>query len=234
MNIRQYFPILEWLPAYRLATLNQDLLAAMIVTVMLVPQSLAYAMLAGLPPEVGLYASIVPLLVYAILGTSRTLSVGPVAVIALMTATTAGSIVSPESESYLTMVILLTFISGGMLTLMGVFRLGFLANFLSHPVISGFITASAVIIAFSQLKHLLGVSASGHNFPEVLAALVQALPDLKVITLLLGGGTPLFLFAARRWLGVAMLRLGCSQGIASGAGRLAPILAVVVTTWMTA
>lgn len=234
MNIRQYLPILEWLPAYRLATLNQDLLAAIIVTVMLVPQSLAYAMLAGLPPEVGLYASIAPLLVYAILGTSRTLSVGPVAVIALMTATTAGSIVAPESESYLTMVILLTFISGGMLTLMGVFRLGFLANFLSHPVISGFITASAVIIAFSQLKHLLGVSASGHNFPEVLAALVQALPDLKVITLLLGGGTLLFLFAARRWLGVAMLRLGCSQGIASGAGRLAPILAVVVTTWMTA
>lgn len=234
MNIKKYLPILEWLPSYRLAIFNQDLMAAMIVTVMLVPQSLAYAMLAGLPSEVGLYASIAPLLIYAVLGTSSALSVGPVAVIALMTVTTAGNIVSPDGEAYLATVILLTFISGIMLTLMGLFRLGFLANFLSHPVISGFITASAVIISLSQLKHILGVSVSGHNLPELLMALIQALPQLNLATLLMGSGTLLFLYATRRWLGRLLARLDFSRSVTGGVGRLAPILAVVVTTWIAA
>jgi SulP family sulfate permease len=234
VNIKKYLPILTWLPNYRLAIFNQDLMAAVIVTVMLVPQSLAYAMLAGLPPEVGLYASIAPLLIYAVLGTSSALSVGPVAVIALMTVTTAGNIVSPDGEAYLATVILLTFISGIMLTLMGLFRLGFLANFLSHPVISGFITASAVIISLSQLKHILGVSVSGHNLPELLMALIQALPQLNLATLLMGSGTLLFLYATRRWLGKLLARLGFSRSITGSVGRLAPILAVVVTTWIAA
>lgn len=234
MNIKKYLPILEWLPSYRLAIFNQDLMAAMIVTVMLVPQSLAYAMLAGLPPEVGLYASIAPLLIYAVLGTSSALSVGPVAVTALMTAATAGTIVSPDGDAYLTTVILLTFMSGVMLTLMGLFRLGFLANFLSHPVISGFITASAIIIAVGQFKHLLGVSVSGHNLPDLLLALVKALPDLNLMTLLMGSGTLLFLYASRRWLGPFLNHLGFSQVIANSVGRLSPILAVVVTTAIAA
>lgn len=234
MNIRKYFPFLEWLPSYRLTTLNQDILAAVIVTVMLIPQSLAYAMLAGLPPEVGLYASIAPLVLYAVFGTSRTLSVGPVAVIALMTAAAAGAIAAPGSAEYLSTVILLTFISGLMLTLMGLFRLGFLANFLSHPVISGFITASAVIIAFSQLKHLLGIAASGHSLPELLADLARNLPNLNLTTLMIGAGTLLFLYGARRWLVPLLQRLGLSKGLAGGLGRLAPILAVVVTTWIAA
>jgi SulP family sulfate permease len=234
VNIKKYLPILEWLPSYRLAIFNQDLMAAMIVTVMLVPQSLAYAMLAGLPPEVGLYASIAPLLIYAVLGTSSALSVGPVAVTALMTAATAGTIVSPDGDAYLTTVILLTFMSGVMLTLMGLFRLGFLANFLSHPVISGFITASAIIIAVGQFKHLLGVSVSGHNLPDLLLALVKALPDLNLMTLLMGSGTLLFLYASRRWLGPFLNHLGFSQVIANSVGRLSPILAVVVTTAIAA
>lgn len=234
MNIKKYLPILTWLPSYRLAIFNQDLLAAMIVTVMLVPQSLAYAMLAGLPPEVGLYASIAPLLIYTVFGTSSALSVGPVAVIALMTLTTAGNIVSSEGEAYLTTVILLTFISGIMLTLMGLLRLGFLANFLSHPVISGFITASAVIIAVSQFKHLLGISVSGHNLPELLLALFKGLSELNLATLLVGSGTLLFLYATRRWLGALLIRFGFSRGIAGSVGRLAPILAVMVTTWLAA
>ncbi len=234
MNIKNYLPLMKWLPDYHLAIFNQDLMAAMIVTVMLVPQSLAYAMLAGLPPEVGLYASIAPLLIYALLGTSSTLSVGPVAVIALMTATIAGNIVSPDGDAYLMSVILLTFISGMMLTLMGLFRLGFLANFLSHPVISGFITASAVIIACSQLKHLLGVTVSGHNLPELLVALLQALPDLNLATLLVGGGALLFLYVTRRWSVPCLAWLGLSHTLASRLGRLAPILAVILTTWLTA
>lgn len=234
MNIRKYLPILEWLPDYRLATFNQDLLAAVIVTVMLVPQSLAYAMLAGLPPETGLYASIIPLLLYAVFGTSRTLSVGPVAVIALMTTATASSIASPGSSEYVSSIILLTFISGLMLTLLGLLRLGFLANFLSHPVISGFITASAVIIALSQLKHLLGVSISAHGLFELLPALMSSLQDLHPLTLLTGGGTLVFLYASRRWMGPLLQGCGISPALAADLGRLAPILAVVLTTWLSA
>ncbi|WP_372738814.1 SulP family inorganic anion transporter [Neptunomonas sp.] len=233
MNIKRFFPILEWLPDYRISTFNQDLLAAVIVTVMLIPQSLAYAMLAGLPPEVGLYASIAPLLLYAVFGTSRTLSVGPVAVIALMTGATAGAIALPGSSEYITSVLLLTFLSGAMLTLMGLLRLGFLANFLSHPVISGFITASAVIIAFSQLKHLLGVSASGHNLLSLFSDLAQQIPNLHLITLAMGTGTLIFLYAARWWLKPMLSRLGVPAGLASGLGRLAPIIAVAVTTWIS-
>ncbi|SFF87895.1 SulP family inorganic anion transporter [Neptunomonas qingdaonensis] len=232
MNIKRFFPILEWLPSYCLTTFNQDLLAAVIVTVMLIPQSLAYAMLAGLPPEVGLYASIAPLILYAVFGTSRTLSVGPVAVIALMTGATAGAIALPGSSEYITSVLLLTFLSGAMLTLMGLLRLGFLANFLSHPVISGFITASAVIIAFSQLKHLLGVSASGHNVLSLFSDLVQQIPNVHLITLAMGTGTLIFLYAARWWLKPMLSGLGIPAGLASGLGRLAPIIAVIVTTWI--
>ncbi|WP_417579275.1 SulP family inorganic anion transporter [Nitrincola sp.] len=233
MKIRKYLPILEWLPDYRLSIFHQDILAAVIVTVMLIPQSLAYAMLAGLPPEVGLYASIAPLLLYAVFGTSRTLSVGPVAVIALMTAVAAGKISTSGSADYLTVVLLLTFMSGAILTLMGLLRLGFLANFLSHPVISGFITASAIIIAFSQLKHLLGIAANGHNLPELILSLVHNLSDMHLITLILGGGSLAFLFITRRWLSLWLEQVGVSHSLASSLVRLAPILAVIVTTWIS-
>lgn len=230
MKIKKYLPILGWLPDYRLATLHADLQAALIVTVMLIPQSLAYAMLAGLPPEVGLYASIAPLVIYAVFGTSRTLSVGPVAVIALMTAVAAGNIASTGSTEYLTAVILLTFMSGAMLTLMGLLRLGFLANFLSHPVISGFITASAIIIAVSQIKHLLGISANGHNLPELTLSLIEHLPNIHLITLILGAGSLLFLFITRRWLSQLLEYLGVRPNLASSLTRLAPIMAVIITT----
>lgn len=166
-RLRRYFPIMQWLPGYRRDTLVNDLLAALIVTVLLIPQSLAYAMLAGLPAQVGLYASIAPLLVYAIFGTSRTLSVGPVAIIALMTATVAGQVAGQGDLAYQGVVLVLAMLSGLILIVMGVARLGLLANFLSHPVISGFVTASAVIIAASQLKHLLGIEASGHTLLEL-------------------------------------------------------------------
>ena len=127
---------------------------------MLIPQSLAYAMLAGLPPEVGLYASILPIIAYAIFGTSRTLAVGPVAVISLMTLAAAGSVAPPGSAEFIAAALVLAFLSGLMLVLMGVLKLGFLANLLSHPVVSGFITASGIIIATSQLKSILGIAPS--------------------------------------------------------------------------
>ena len=148
---QRYFPIRDWASRYDRDTFTGDLIAAVIVTIMLIPQSLAYALLAGLPAEVGLYASIAPLLIYMVFGTSMTLAVGPVAVASLMTVSAVGELAAAGTPEYVGAAILLALISGLMLVAMGVARLGFLANFLSHPVISGFITASAIIIAFGQL-----------------------------------------------------------------------------------
>src|SRR5690606_11141378 len=159
-------------------TLTSDLVAAIIVTIMLIPQSLAYALLAGLPPEVGLYASVLPLIAYAIFGTSSALAVGPVAVVSLMTAAAVSRIAAEGTVDYASAAILLALLSGVMLTLMGLFRLGFIANFLSHPVISGFITASGIIIATSQIGGLLGIRTEGHALPGLLSSIIQNIGTL--------------------------------------------------------
>ena len=152
--LARYLPILQWGRTYNGAVLTNDLVAAVIITIMLIPQSLAYALLAGLPPVVGLYASILPLVAYALFGTSRTLAVGPVAVLSLMTASAAGTVAAQGTAEYVEAAITLAALSGIMLAVLGFLRLGFLANLLSHPVISGFITASGVLIATSQIKHI--------------------------------------------------------------------------------
>nr|WP_284047079.1 sulfate permease [Halomonas llamarensis] len=226
-------PIFQWLPHYQRSTLTRDLLAAVIVTIMLIPQSLAYAMLAGLPAEVGLYASVLPLVAYAIFGTSRTLAVGPVAVVSLMTAAALGNIATPGSAEYMGAALILALLSGLILTLMGLARLGFLANFLSHPVISGFITASGLIIAAGQLRHLLGVEASGHNLVTLLTGILSQLGNVHLATLLLGGGSLVFLYAARRWLKTGLLHLGAASGVADMLTKAAPIVAVAATTLIT-
>ena len=177
--LKRYFPILDWSRTYNRDTLTNDLVAAVIVTIMLIPQSLAYALLAGLPAEVGLYASIAPLVIYAVFGTSRALAVGPVAVASLMTAAAVGELASQGTPEYYAAAIALALISGLMLLVMGFLRLGFLANFLSHPVISGFITASAIIIATSQLKHIFGIDASGHNILELVVSITEHLSEIN-------------------------------------------------------
>jgi len=184
-------PAADWLRRYRGGELSADLVAAVIVTIMLIPQSLAYAMLAGLPPQVGLYASILPLIAYAVFGSSRALAVGPVAVVSLLTAAAVSRIAEPGTPEYLGAAIALALLSGLMLVAMGLARLGFLANLLSHPVISGFITASGILIACSQLKHILGVPAEGHNLLTILGSLVEHLPETSLWTLGIG--------AAARW-----------------------------------
>ena len=191
-------PFLGWARDYDRATLGSDLLAAVIVTLMLIPQSLAYAMLAGLPPETGLYASIAPLVLYALFGTSRTLAVGPVAVVSLMTAAAIGQFAESGSPHYWEAAIVLAFISGLMLLAMGVLRLGFLANFLSYPVISGFISASGILIACSQLKVILGIDARGQNVLEMLPSIVAALPQVSGLTLMMGMLTIAFLVWIRK------------------------------------
>ncbi|MYL24780.1 SulP family inorganic anion transporter [Vreelandella massiliensis] len=233
MNPKRYLPIFQWLPHYRRETLTRDLLAAVIVTIMLIPQSLAYAMLAGLPAEVGLYASVLPLVAYAVFGTSRTLAVGPVAVVSLMTAAALGNLATPGSPEYVGAALVLALLSGLILTLMGVARLGFLANFLSHPVISGFITASGLIIAAGQLRHLIGVEASGHNMVTLLSGLVEQAGSIHGATLLLGGGSLLFLYAVRRWLKGSLTAMGVSVATADMLTKAAPIVAVAVTTLLT-
>ncbi|KNG93642.1 SulP family inorganic anion transporter [Pseudaestuariivita atlantica] len=228
--VSRYFPILGWAPSYNRDTFAADAIAAVIVTIMLIPQSLAYALLAGLPPEVGLYASIAPLVIYAIFGTSMTLAVGPVAVASLMTASAIGELVAKGTPEYLGAAIVLALISGLVLVAMGLARLGFLANFLSHPVISGFITASALIIAVGQLKHILGIDVSGHNLVEQVASLVGGLSGTNLATLAIGGGAAAFLFWARRALAPLLARAGLSPSLAASLSKAAPVVAVVATT----
>lgn len=228
-KLSKYFPILDWGSRYRGETFVNDGIAAVIVTIMLIPQSLAYALLAGLPPQVGLYASILPLVAYAIFGTSRTLAVGPVAVISLMTAVAAGKLAAQGSPEYLTVAILLALISGVMLTVMGLFRLGFIANFLSHPVISGFITASGILIAISQLKHILGVSASGHNILEMGQALISKLAEINMPTVVIGVISTLFLFWVRKGFKPLLMKLGLSERLAGIGTKIGPVIAVVVS-----
>lgn len=225
----KYFPILDWGRQYRSETFVNDGIAAVIVTIMLIPQSLAYALLAGLPPQVGLYASILPLVAYAIFGTSRTLAVGPVAVISLMTAVAAGKLAAQGSPEYLAVAILLALISGIMLTVMGLLRLGFIANFLSHPVISGFITASGILIAVSQLKHILGVNASGHNILEMGQALISKLAETNMPTLAIGVISTMFLFWVRKGFKPLLMKLGLSERLAGIGTKIGPVIAVVVS-----
>lgn len=231
--LKRFFPCSEWLANYNKHVLTNDVVAALIVTIMLIPQSLAYALLAGLPAEVGLYASILPLVAYAVFGTSRTLAVGPVAVVSLMTAAAVGNLSLANSSEYLVAAIVLAFLSGLILIAMGIFRLGVLANFLSHPVISGFITASGLIIAASQLKHILGVSASGHNLYELLIALSQQLANVNYPTLILGLSALAFLVWVRKHLKPLLITLGMKPRLADLVAKAGPVLAVVATTLAT-
>ncbi len=228
--LKQYFPILDWGGNYNSGALTNDMIAAIVVTLMLIPQSLAYAMLAGLPPQVGLYASILPLAAYTIFGTSRTLAVGPVASGSLMTAVAVGNIAAQGSFDYYLAAISLAFISGLILVVMGFFRMGFLANFLSHPVISGFVIASGILIAAGQLKHILGVRGSGQNLIEISLGLIPQLGKISQPTLLVGVAVIGYLVLMRMHLKSLLLRLGVNPRVAGIILKSSPILAVVITT----
>lgn len=228
--LSRYLPIFEWGRTYNTTVLTNDLVAAMIVTIMLIPQSLAYAMLAGLPPEIGLYASILPIMAYALFGTSRTLAVGPVAVISLMTLTAASSIAPPGSPQFIAAALILALLSGLMLIAMGVLRLGFLANLLSHPVVSGFITASGIIIATSQLKSLLGVPAKGEALPELVSTLIANIGATNIPTLIIGVTATAFLFWVRKGLKPLLVRLGLKARLADLVAKAGPIAAVAAST----
>lgn len=222
----------DWMLAYQKNLFSGDLTAGLIVTVMLIPQSLAYAMLAGLPPEMGLYASILPIIAYALLGSSMTLATGPVAVISLMTASALAPLAQPGSAQYIELAIQMALISGVMLLVFGLLRLGFLAHLLSHPVISGFISGSAILISIGQLKHLLGVQVSGNNIIATLLDLVRHLPQTNLLTLLIGSSSLLFLWWSRRYLSAVLEKAGLSSRLAGILSKLAPMLSVICFTFI--
>ncbi|WP_372056729.1 sulfate permease [Tistrella mobilis] len=222
---------LDWLRRYDGRTAGADGLAAVIVTIMLVPQSLAYAMLAGLPPAAGLYASILPLIAYAAFGSSRTLAVGPVAVISLMTAAATAEAAAATGIDPAAAALLLAGLSGVMLLAMAALRLGFVANFLSHPVVGGFITASGLLIALGQAGHLLGVSARGDTLPAILTALYEGLftRGINLPTLVVGGLSLIFLFWCRKRLKPLLVKGGFGPRAADAVAKAAPAVAVLAS-----
>ena len=223
----------RWLPAwlrqYRREQAIQDGIAGLVVTVLLVPQSLAYAMLAGLPPHVGMYASILPLLAYAAFGSSMTLAVGPVAVASLMTASALAPFAAQGSPEYLALAILLAVLGGLQLMVLGVLRLGFVANLLSHSVISGFVTGSALLIAIGQLKPLLGVPAQGHTAVELMLSLLASFQKLQPVTAALGLLAVLLLWSSRRFLAKLLARGGVPLRTADLLAKLAPMFIVLLS-----
>ena len=206
--------MLSWLRQYRAVQLPGDLSAGVIVVLMLVPQGMAYALVAGLPPVAGLYASILPALAYSLFGSSRVQSVGPMAITSLMTATSLAALAPAGSALYAAMAAQMALIAGVVLLLCGILRLGFLSSFLSRPVMSGFTSGAALIIAGSQLKTMLGGSLSALNLPG----------------LLLGGGSLLLLWLARSHLGRGLCALGLPAKTADIGSKLAPALVLLLAT----
>ena len=187
MRFKQFLPALDWLPRYKNEQLKGDLSAGLTVGVMLIPQGMAYAMIAGLPPIYGLYASTIPLILYAFLGTSRQLAVGPVAMVSLLTAAGIGALAESGSETYIALAIALALFVGLIQLALGISRMGFLVNFLSHPVISGFTSAAALVIGLSQLKHLLGINLGrSEHIHEIVIEAVQRIAETNLITLAIG------------------------------------------------
>ena len=198
MNVRSIFPIIEWLPGYNFRTFRADLLAGITVAVMLVPQGMAYGLLAGLPPIYGLYAGIVPLFLYAFFGTSRQLSVGPVALVSLLVYAGISEFAEPQTPMFIQLAIATALIAGVIQIFLGVFRLGFLINFISHPVLVGFTSAAAFIIGFSQLGNLLGIETKRTNqIHEIFYQAYQNIDSIHWPTLAIGLGGLIIIFVIK-------------------------------------
>jgi SulP family sulfate permease len=199
-RVAAFLPIARWAPSYQRQWFRSDVAAGLTVGAMLVPQAMAYALLAGLPPEVGLYASTVPVIVYALFGTSRQLAVGPVAIVSLMTAAALAPLVEEGTAGYLAAAALLALLVGAVHLVMGIGRLGFLVNLLSHSVLVGFTAAAAIIIGFSQVKHVLGISPPRtESFVETVEGVIERLGETSATTLAIGAVSLVTLFAIKRW-----------------------------------
>lgn len=228
----RYLPFLNWLRRYQREHLPSDVVAGIVTAIMLIPQSMAYAQLAGLPPQIGLYASVAPLIVYALLGTSGQLSVGPVAITSLLVFSGVSSLATPGSERYIQLVLLLAFMVGAIKLLLGVLRLGVILNFISHPVLAAFTSASALIIAVGQLKYILGYRIGGEHLHETIAQAIAGLGQTNLVTLAIGLGSIALLLFFRQGLRPLLRRAGLPPLavtlIVSGAPLLTVILGIVI------
>ena len=233
-TLQRWFPILQWGSHYNRSLLTADGVASVVVTLMLIPQSLAYAQLAGMPAQAGLYASMAPLVLYALMGSSATLAVGPAAVTSLMTAASVGAVVQQGSVAYVEAALMLALISGALMLLMGAGSLGFLANFLSHPVISGFVSASGLIIAASQIKHLLGIKLQGDNLYQLIPQLWQQLPSFHGPTTLMGLGALGLLLLTRLQIKPFLKRVGVSHSTADLISKAAPVSVLLLSIGLSA
>ena len=220
-----------WLSGYNGGTFTDDLVSAVIVTILLVPQSLAYAMLAGLPPQVGIYVSIFPLLAYAAFGSSRYLNVGPTAVISLMTAVAIATL--PEGTRLISAAAL-AIMTGAILLIAGLLKAGFVMNFVSRPVVSAYITGAALLIIVSQLKHIFGVTAEGTTVFALLGDLWANLPNTNLAALEIGLGAIIILWAIKKYFAYALIRLHVKSRTAKLLGRMAPIVIVALFIAMSA
>lgn len=229
LRFLHWLPASDWLARYNKDEATGDGIAAVIVTLLLVPQGLAYALLAGMPPETGLYASIVPLIIYGLFGTSRALSVGPAALTSLMTASAAGAIAGGDPQRFIQAAIAMALLSGAILLVMAALRMGWLTNLLSHPVILGFVSGCAIIIAASQLSHLLGVDASGENILELGRSLLPRLGEIHWITVAMGALAIACLIIPKKMAG-PLKRSALPGWLSAFLGKSGPVLAVLVTT----
>jgi len=220
----------DWLTHYPKEKLGADLAAGLIVTILVIPQSLAYALLAGLPPQLGLYVSILPVIAYAWLGSSMVQAVGPVAITAIMTYSVLSPLAPPGSPEYIALAAALSLISGLMLLACGVLRLGFLSQLLSRPVVSGFISGSAVLIVISQMKYLLGVNPQGGNSGEVVLDMLSRIGDIHLPTMTIGLSALLALLIVRQWLAAWLVRAGLGGEKAAFVVRLMPLVVVLIGT----
>jgi len=221
--------MLTWLRHYQRRDLPGDLMAGLIVAIMLVPQGMAYALLAGLPPQVGLYASILPLIIYGLLGSSRTLAVGPVAIVSLLVAAGLTPLAEPGSAHYLQLALILALLAGLIQLAMGLARLGFLSNFLSHPVLSGFTTAAALVIGLSQMRHLLGITIpASESFVMMVWQTAAAVPQANWPTLVLGAGSLFVLFYVKNRLDGRLQQWGLPAAWRIPLTKGAPLLVVLL------
>lgn len=198
--MKKYIPIVDWLPNYKKGNLLNDLIGGFTVGIILVPQGMAYAMIAGLPPVYGLYTALVPVFMYMLLGTSKQISVGPVAMDSLLVAAGLGALAIVGIENYIAMAIFLAFLVGSIQLLLGIFKMGFLVNFLSKPVISGFTSAAAIVIIFSQLKHLLGAEIPGSSkFHQLVINAIQHMTSTNLYDFGIGIAGIIILLLFKKW-----------------------------------
>jgi sulfate permease, SulP family len=234
-QLQQYIPALNWLRNYQSKHLFGDITAGIIVTSLLIPQGMAYALLAGLPPQIGLYASVLPAIIYPLLGTSKVLAVGPVAVDSLMVAAAIAKLAPQGSSEYLTLAIALAFLVGIIEIGMGVLRMGFLVNFLSRSVISGFISGAAIIIGFSQVKHLLGLKIpSTESFIELLTLILGKITEVNWVTLSLGLVSIAILLYCNQPLVKLLKQQGWNEQRILPISKSAPLLVVILGTLLVA